>query len=423
MSNSPATPSFSTPSTSKSSINSNHLHNSKAVDYFQSSKSSSSTLSKNEILDLKCRLVNVKKQLKERERVIEELKNKTTLSDALKDEEANRPYLKQQVKVLTEICEQLLKAVQEGGEVDNQRLQCMEKLYSEHIEELTTTIMELRIENSDLKKVNTENGGKVIKIIRENEYLREHAKYLEEKMSRLTEDIEKEIAENKRLKLEYKKQEINQRQMNSSHANRLKDEIIAAKHECTIKMENVRISAEDKIKEQELEIKKLTLSGERLIKEIYRKEEAIEKMSTFIEKLLQQKKTASEEISNTLQVVQKEALSLKNENSRLKNKLREVESQYKSLENAIVNQNKEVDEGCYSLSTMKSQLLLSAREQQLDKDRHTIDKLQKQIQDLKKIPHATNVQKMLVEKSMKRTKRNCYMFIGGDDKRYENIGW
>lgn len=87
MANSPATPSFSTPSTSKSSLNSNERQFSKTGDYFQSSKSSSSTLSKNEILELKCRLVNVKKQLKERERIIEELNNKTTLSDAIKDEE------------------------------------------------------------------------------------------------------------------------------------------------------------------------------------------------------------------------------------------------------------------------------------------------------------------------------------------------
>lgn len=63
MPNSPATPSFSTPSTSKSSSDSNRKKYSKNVDYFQSSKSSSSTLSKNEILELKCRLVNVKKQV------------------------------------------------------------------------------------------------------------------------------------------------------------------------------------------------------------------------------------------------------------------------------------------------------------------------------------------------------------------------
>lgn len=59
------------------------------------------------------------------------------------------------------------------------------------------------------------------------------------------------------------------------------------------------------------------------------------------------------------------------------------------------------DEGCYSHTTIKSQLLLSAREQQLERDKHTIEKLQNQIEDLKKIPHATKIQKLLVEKSMK----------------------
>uniref|UniRef100_A0A0K0EQW4 Uncharacterized protein n=1 Tax=Strongyloides stercoralis TaxID=6248 RepID=A0A0K0EQW4_STRER len=402
MANSPATPSFSTPSTSKSSLNSNERQFSKTGDYFQSSKSSSSTLSKNEILELKCRLVNVKKQLKERERIIEELNNKTTLSDAIKDEEKNRPYLNQQVKILTEICEKLLKAVQEGGEADNQRLECMENLYSEHIEELTATIMELRFENNELKKLNTENGGKVVKIINENEYLREHTKYLEEKVSKLTEDIEKEAAENKRLKLEFKKQEVNQRQLNSSHANRLKEEIIAAKHECSIKMENVRISAEDKIKEQELKIKKLTLNSEMLINEIYRKEDTIEKLSNFIEKLLEQKKQGFKELSNTTEIVKKEAKYLKNENVRLDKRLREVEQQYKDLENAYMLRSKDdADEGFYSLNTIKSQLLFSAREQQLEKDRHIIEKLQKQVEDLKKIPHITNIQKALVEKSVK----------------------
>uniref|UniRef100_A0A0N4Z9W0 Uncharacterized protein n=1 Tax=Parastrongyloides trichosuri TaxID=131310 RepID=A0A0N4Z9W0_PARTI len=398
MSNSPATPlSYSTPTSSKSS-NSNQQQL-KDIDYFHSSKSSSSTLSRTEILDLKCRLVNLKKQLKEREQLIEELKNKTTISEALQYEEEHRPYLEQQVKTLTDICEKLLTAVQEGGEADNQRLKCMEQLYSQHMEELIKTAGELKNENGRLKKLMTENGGKIGKIIQENDYLREENKYLEQEVDNLRKIANDERTRNKELKLELKKQELTQRHISSSHANRLKDEIIATKHECSLKMESVRISAEDQLKEQELEIKRLKLNEDVLRKEIVRKEGTLEKMAKLMEQMLEENKKTLEKVSSTKKVVEKEVSQLKKENSFLKNKLGDIQQKYRDLESLCLKQTE--DEGCYSYGSTKSQLIISAREQQISRDKHTIEKLQKQIDDLKKIPHATNPQRMLMEKSIK----------------------
>uniref|UniRef100_A0AC35TPE0 Coiled-coil domain-containing protein n=1 Tax=Rhabditophanes sp. KR3021 TaxID=114890 RepID=A0AC35TPE0_9BILA len=362
------------------------------LNFMQSSSSSSDKVDKFGVYNLQCKLAVLKKDLRSRQAEIEELKNKTTLSEAIRNEEENLPYLQQHIKSLTNICETLLEAVQKGSDADNQRLLSTEDAYSDKIIKQAEAISLLRQENECYKRKLAEIQYKSGEVLSENKFLRKTNVTLETKLEESLNELNVAKAENKKQEEKIVELLLNERHMKHRHANQLTEKMSKSKHERSMEIQNIKLTVNDTIKELEAENRRLTLNENVL-------QEEMKKTKEKYNALVKDNRRVSNKIDDFERHVGKIVDPLEKENKSLRKQLYEAEKKMKDL-HFSTKANNENDDGIFSSANTRS-ILNSAREQEIENNRLTIEKLKHQVADLSEIKQGTPNQRMLATKSLK----------------------